>query len=102
MSPAGGTLCVSVGSQMKTPGGNEEVYVEFNDTGEGMAAEVQGRIFDPFFTTKATGTGLGLSICHELVQAHGGKIEIASAQACGTTVRVSLPADQKAVAGHVA
>ncbi len=102
MCPAGGTLCVSVGSQMKAPGGNEEVYVEFNDTGEGMAAEVQGRIFDPFFTTKATGTGLGLSICHELVQAHGGKIEIASAQACGTTVRVSLPADQKAVAGHVA
>ena len=65
--------------------------MEFNDTGEGISPEVVSRIFDPFFTTKPTGTGLGLSICHELVQAHGGEINVASAQGCGTTVRVLIP-----------
>jgi signal transduction histidine kinase len=51
------------------------------------------RIFEPFFTTKALGigTGLGLSICHGIVSAHGGQIEVHSAQGEGTTFRVVLP-----------
>lgn len=102
MSAGGGTLCVSVGSGPKNGNSAPELFVEFNDTGEGIPAEVLGRIFDPFFTTKDGGTGLGLSICHELIQAHGGKIEIMSAEGCGATVRILLPARLQAVAGHVA
>jgi two-component system, NtrC family, sensor histidine kinase HydH len=90
MSESGGTLCVNVATEAKT-GGSSEVCVEFNDTGDGIRSEVVSRIFDPFFTTKASGTGLGLSICHELVQAHGGEINVASAEGCGTTVRIILP-----------
>jgi signal transduction histidine kinase len=102
MTDSGGTLCVSVARASADSDGLEEVSVEFNDTGEGISPAVLNRIYDPFFTTKPTGTGLGLSICHELVQAHSGKIEISSAEGCGTTVRVLLPARQRAVAGHVA
>jgi signal transduction histidine kinase len=91
MSDSGGTLCVHVVTEARTPE-STEVCVEFNDTGEGISSDAISRIFDPFFTTKATGTGLGLSICHELVQAHGGEINVASAEGCGTTVRVILPA----------
>ncbi len=90
MSESGGTLCVNVATEAKTPG-SSEVCVEFNDTGEGISSDAVSRIFDPFFTTKASGTGLGLSICHELVQAHGGEINVASAEGCGTTVRIILP-----------
>lgn len=91
MSGSGGTLCVSVTQGAARPGSAPEACVEFNDTGEGIRADVLGRIFDPFFTTKSSGTGLGLSICHELVQAHGGEIHIVSAEGFGTTVRILLP-----------
>jgi two-component system, NtrC family, sensor histidine kinase HydH len=90
MPRAGGTLCVNIGIEAKTPD-SSEVCVEFSDNGEGINADVLSRIFDPFFTTKSSGTGLGLSICHELVQAHGGEIQVASVPGCGTTVRVVLP-----------
>jgi signal transduction histidine kinase len=93
MSESGGTLCVNVSTERKAAQ-SSEVCVEFNDTGEGIRADVVSHIFDPFFTTKPSGTGLGLSICHELVQAHGGEINIASAEGCGTTVRVVLPVIQ--------
>lgn len=90
MPRAGGTLHVNIGSPSTTQD-SREVCVEFNDTGEGIHSEVLSRIFDPFFTTKSSGTGLGLSICHELVQAHGGEIQVVSVPGCGTTVRVLLP-----------
>lgn len=91
MSETGGTLCVNVTRGSATPGNPAEACVEFNDTGQGICADVLGRVFDPFFTTKSSGTGLGLSICHELVQAHGGEIHVVSARGCGTTVRILLP-----------
>jgi PAS domain S-box-containing protein len=68
--------------------------VEIEDTGKGIAPEVQSRVFDPFFTTKdvGEGTGLGLSICHGIISGLGGQIMIESALERGTVVRVVLPA----------
>ena len=67
--------------------------IEIEDTGRGMAADVQARVFDPFFTTKdvGEGTGLGLSICHGIVTGLGGQISLESALGKGTVVRVVLP-----------
>lgn len=90
MPRSGGTLRINVVAEEKTPECSK-VCVEFNDTGEGIHSDVLSHIFDPFFTTKSSGTGLGLSICHELVQAHGGEIQVASVPGSGTTVRVVLP-----------
>ena len=98
MSARGGTLCVNVTCESPNANNGSETCVEFNDTGEGIKSDVVGRIFDPFFTTKSSGTGLGLSICHELVQAHGGEIHVASAEGCGTTVRILLPAQDRQTA----
>jgi len=66
---------------------------EIEDTGKGIAPELQSRVFDPFFTTKdvGEGTGLGLSICHGIISGLGGQITIESAVARGTVVRVVLP-----------
>jgi signal transduction histidine kinase len=91
MSESGGTLCVNLASQRRQPGDRAEVAIEFNDTGTGISSSIVNRVFDPFFTTKPSGTGLGLSICHELVRAHGGQIQVASANGHGTTVRILLP-----------
>jgi PAS domain S-box-containing protein len=67
--------------------------VEIQDTGKGMAPDVQARVFDPFFTTKdvGEGTGLGLSICHGIISGLGGQITIESVPGRGTTVAVVLP-----------
>jgi PAS domain S-box-containing protein len=72
--------------------------VEIEDTGRGMAGDVQARVFDPFFTTKdvGEGTGLGLSICHGIVTGLGGQIAIESTLGKGTLVRVVLPGTPEA------
>lgn len=48
------------------------------DTGPGIPPDVQARIFEPFFTTKpkGEGTGLGLSICRDIVERHGGTLDV--------------------------
>ena len=91
MTESGGTLWVSVTSLIKSVSGTDKVRVEFRDTGNGISSTMISRIFDPFFTTKPSGTGLGLSICHEFVRAHGGEIQVESAEGDGTSVRIILP-----------
>jgi signal transduction histidine kinase len=71
--------------------GREAVRVEFSDNGPGMAADVADRIFNPFFTTKAQGSGLGLAIVRKIIDAHDGRIDLATAPGAGTTIRVTLP-----------
>ena len=61
------------------------------DDGTGIAPEFLPQVFDPFVTTKRGGTGLGLAIAHAIVDAHGGRIVIASSPDRGTRVSVRLP-----------
>lgn len=67
--------------------------VDISDNGSGMPEEVKTRIFEPFYSTKAPGkgTGLGMSIAAEIVQKHGGKIELESQVGEGTTFHIYLP-----------
>ncbi len=85
--PDGGTLRVETGL---TPD-NEYVVATIGDTGCGIPEENLSSIFDPFFTTKARGSGLGLALAHEIVEAHGGYIDVKSKVGVGTTMRVYLP-----------
>lgn len=68
------------------------VGAAIEDTGPGIASDQRGRVFEPFFSTKGKGTGLGLSICQELVESHGGRIEVDAAQGGGARFTVWLPA----------
>lgn len=76
-----------------TRGHADTVEVKVIDNGPGIPAAVLPRIWDPFFTTKdvGEGTGLGLSIVHELVERHGGTIEVETQVGHGTTFTVTLP-----------
>jgi signal transduction histidine kinase len=71
----------------------DSVWVEVEDTGKGIKPEHLSRIFDPFFTTKpvGSGTGLGLSLSYNIVQEHGGRIELKSELGKGSVFRVVLP-----------
>src|SRR5262249_18704185 len=61
------------------------------DTGPGIRPEVLPRIFEPLYTTKNFGVGLGLPTVRQIVELHGGSINVDSAPAVGTTVTVRLP-----------
>jgi len=76
-----------------TKGDAKGVEVTIADNGPGIPPEVLPRIFDPFFTTKdvGEGTGLGLSIVYELVERHGGTIDVDTKLGQGTTFTVKLP-----------
>jgi signal transduction histidine kinase len=67
------------------------VVVEVTDNGPGVSADLTDRIFDPFFTTKPQGSGLGLPIVRKIVDAHDGRIDLASTPGRGTRFRVTLP-----------
>jgi PAS domain S-box-containing protein len=67
------------------------VRVTFADTGCGVAPEAIPHLFDPFYTTKTEGLGLGLYITRNVVEEHGGRIEVESLLGEGTTFTVWLP-----------
>ena len=70
---------------------SSSAVVSVRDTGVGLTKDQLGRVFQPFYTTKDSGTGLGLAICRQIMQEHGGSIEIYSQLGEGTTVTFQLP-----------
>jgi signal transduction histidine kinase len=68
-----------------------EMRIAISDTGAGIPAGNVPRIFDPFFTTKGErGTGLGLYITQQVIEEHGGTINVHTGDR-GTTFVISLP-----------
>jgi len=86
-----GTITVSTGME-----GTDQVWIQLQDTGAGIPADLLQRIFDPFFTTKpvGSGTGLGLSISYGIINKHHGRIDVESAPGQGATFRIVLPVRQ--------
>jgi two-component system sensor histidine kinase HydH len=77
--------------EVKKSGSQPSIEITISDTGKGIPQEDLGKIFDPFFSTKRKGTGLGLAIVHQIVESHGGDIEVKSREGEGTTFRITLP-----------
>lgn len=73
------------------PGPGGEVVVEVRDEGPGIPPDVRERIFEPFYSNRGGGTGLGLPIARQIVETHGGRIEVESVLGKGATFRVRLP-----------
>lgn len=69
----------------------ERARVVITDHGSGIDQKAQRRLFEPFFTTKKRGTGLGLSIVRQIIDLHGGNIEVKSQPRKGTTFWIELP-----------
>lgn len=87
--------------EISTDCDDTKVWIEVKDNGPGMSPEVLKRIFDPFFTTKDpdTGTGLGLSVSQNIIQQHGGKLDVNSVVGVGTTFTITLPIKRPAAKG---
>ena len=97
--PQGGTLRITCQALSKSPlpgvgpAGlqTNAVEVDFQDTGPGIPPTQLARLLQPFHSTKPTGSGLGLALTRNMVEAHGGRLHIASQVGHGTSVTVLLP-----------
>lgn len=87
--PEGGQLSLAVSNLGDSTG--LRVRLTICDTGVGMDSATLARAFEPGFTTSVHSSGLGLAICAEIVRQHGGRIQLSSALAQGTTITVELP-----------
>ena len=70
-----------------------QIRIRIRDNGCGIPEGNLERIFEPFFTTRpvGSGTGLGLTVSRDIVQAHGGRIDVESRVGAGTTFTIHLP-----------
>jgi signal transduction histidine kinase len=94
----GGCLRIGTVKQEETAGawqGSPVMKVYVQDSGKGIPEEELDRIFDPFFTTKSQGTGLGLAIVNNIVESHGGIVEVESREGAGSCFVMSLPCQQE-------
>ncbi len=85
--PDGGTLLCRTRRLSDPP----RVELWIADSGPGISAEELPHLFEPFHTTRPEGTGLGLALCREIVQQHGGRIELDHLEGWGAVFRVTLP-----------
>jgi PAS domain S-box-containing protein len=85
--PGGGDLHVHATRTKDPPG----VSISFTDTGIGMPPEQIETLFEGLQTTKEMGLGLGLHVSRNIVEEHGGHIDVASQLGHGTTFTVWLP-----------
>lgn len=92
--PEGGTLYIETRiSDGSYEGGarSSTVGIRFMDTGCGIPAKNIKKIFDPFFTTKGKGAGLGLAIVHNIVDIHGGSIDVENNKGGGAVFNITFP-----------
>ncbi len=61
------------------------------DRGSGMSEAVLANALLPFYSTKHSGTGLGLALTREIVEAHGGRLQLSNRRNGGLRVRILLP-----------
>jgi signal transduction histidine kinase len=86
--PDGGRIDITIKADSRT------MSIDFDDEGQGIADDVIEKIWDPFFTTKDMGTGLGLGVVKNIIESHGGAIQIRNNAKGGAKVTVQLPVGQ--------
>jgi two-component system, OmpR family, sensor histidine kinase BaeS len=84
-TPSGGSVTAAVGDS------GDRVVITVSDTGEGIPPELLPHVFERFVKgPNSTGSGLGLAIAHDIVEAHGGTIQVSNQPEHGIAVRIEL------------
>ena len=74
--------------KLETSVHGELVTVSISDNGAGITPEATEKIFMPFFSTKNRGSGIGLSLSKQIMQLHGGDIQLETELGKGATFRM--------------
>lgn len=75
---------------VRAEGSNAAVHVE--DSGPGVPHDLRARVFEPSVSTKGPGRGLGLAVARNVVEAHGGWMELGSSELGGARASIFVPA----------
>jgi PAS domain S-box-containing protein len=78
---------ITVSSRLR----GESFEIAVSDTGPGIPPDSLGSIFEPLFSTKSFGTGLGLPTVKQIVEGHGGTVEVENAEGRGVMFRLLVP-----------
>ena len=79
--------CIAISTRASAD--HYELVIE--DNGPGIARDLLAKVFEPLYSTKSFGTGLGLPTVKQIVEQHGGAVELSSQLDAGTRVVVYLP-----------
>lgn len=90
MQEGSGVLSIQINST------EDEHIVEISDNGCGISEENMQRLFEPYFTSKRNGMGLGLAATLNIIQSHGGSVDVKSETGKGTTFIVTFKKDKEA------
>ncbi|MDA8091869.1 MAG: ATP-binding protein [Nitrospiraceae bacterium] len=91
LMPGGGELSIELRCEgIAEKDNGETIEIMISDTGMGLQPDDLKNIFKPFFTTKHSGSGLGLAIGKNIVEEHGGRIEVESRPGLGSTFHVIM------------
>ncbi len=69
-----------------------DLQIHVIDDGPGMDGEVATQLFEPLFSTKPFGVGLGMAIVRQVLERHGGRVDVDSAPGTGCTITLVVPA----------
>ena len=78
--------------RMQVSADRDDQVVRITDRGSGMSEQVLSSALLPFYSTKQKGSGLGLPLCREIIEAHGGCLNLANRRDGGLIVEFSIPA----------
>jgi two-component system sensor histidine kinase BaeS len=93
----GGTIKIAVGSGVGSGQANESLLVSVADSGRGISEQDLPHVFDRYYQgeqpreKRSGGSGIGLAVVKQLVEAHGGKVWVESAQGKGSTFFFTIP-----------
>ena len=79
---------------------NGRLEISITDNGPGVPADIREKVFEPLFSTKNFGVGLGLPTVKQIMEQHGGGVEIGDGQGGGAKFALWLPVTEKPEAAN--
>ena len=80
-------ISVSIISEMEA----NQILIFIEDNGSGIPKAIQEKIFIPFYTTKEQGSGIGLALSRQIIQRHGGTLDLKESNSRYTCFKISIP-----------
>ena len=77
--------------ELRTRDSGNALAIDVADNGPGIAPHERAQVFDAFFFKREGGVGLGLAIVQQIVQAHGGSVEVAESEQAGALFQIRIP-----------
>ncbi|WP_372814436.1 ATP-binding protein [Paenibacillus sp.] len=94
VTPVDGRVAIDIDSDA------DGVAIAIRDEGPGIPEDKLRKLGEPFFTTKENGTGLGLTVSYNIIENHGGRIQVNSIVGQGTTFTIRIPFEPKTLAAE--